>query len=194
MIKRTAFNCIFFVCLVMPYFAIYTFLPIILDEIGLRAGHTTDFLLNGLLIIGALLGIWFTVKYSRRGFLISSFIVLVISLGLLSVLPSNLTVLMIIAFSVFTLILSAVSNLVGVFPAESFPTDIRSSGVGFATAISRLGSAASTFLLPMSMANLGVQNTMLCLTGILVIGTIVSIAWAPETKALSLSDASNVSE
>lgn len=46
----------------------------------------------------------------------------------------------------------------------------------------------------MSMANLGVQNTMLCLTGILVIGTIVSIAWAPETKALSLSDASNVSE
>ncbi|AVK82342.1 hypothetical protein C3943_01690 [Lysinibacillus sp. B2A1] len=87
-----------------------------------------------------------------------------------------------------------VSNLVGIFPAESFPTDIRSSGVGFATAISRLGSAASTFLLPMSMANLGVQNTMLCLTGILVIGTIVSIAWAPETKALSLSDASNVSE
>ncbi|MDD1370991.1 MFS transporter, partial [Bacillus sp. MHSD17] len=106
MIKRTAFNCIFFVCLVMPYFAIYTFLPIILDEIGLRAGHTTDFLLNGLLIIGALLGIWFTIKYSRRGFLISSFIILVISLGLLSVLPSNLTVLMIIAFSVFTLILS----------------------------------------------------------------------------------------
>ncbi len=194
MIKRTAFNCIFFVCLVMPYFAIYTFLPIILDEIGLRAGHTTDFLLNGLLIIGALLGIWFTVKYSRRGFLISSFIVLVISLGLLSILPSSLTVLMIIAFSVFTLILSAVSNLVGVFPAESFPTDIRSSGVGFATAISRLGSAASTFLLPMSMANLGVQNTMLCLTGILVIGTLVSIAWAPETKALSLTDASNVSE
>lgn len=113
---------------------------------------------------------------------------------LFSELPSNLTVLMIIAFSVFTLILSAVSNLVGVFPTESFPTDIRSSGVGFATAISRLGSAASTFLLPMSMANLGVQNTMLCLTGILVIGTLVLIAWAPETKALSLSDASNVSE
>lgn len=28
--KRTAFNCLFFVCIVMPYFAIYTFLPSIL--------------------------------------------------------------------------------------------------------------------------------------------------------------------
>ena len=189
MIHRTLFNCIFWVCLVMPYFAIYTFLPIILDEFGLQQGFGVDLLLNGLLIIGAVLGIWFTIKFTRRGFLISSFVVLIISLGLLSILPSNSTVLMIIAFSVFTLILSAVSNLVGVFPAESFPTDIRSSGIGLATAISRLGSAASTFILPMSMASIGVQNTMLCLTGILIIGLIVSVAWAPETKTLSLSEA-----
>lgn len=194
MIKRTLFNSIFWVCLVMPYFAIYTFLPIILDEIGLQQGFGVDLLLNGLLIIGALLGIWFTIKFTRRGFLISSFVVLIIALGLLSILPSNLTVLMIIAFSIFTLILSAVSNLVGVFPAESFPTDIRSSGVGFATSISRLGSAASTFLLPMSMANIGVQNTMLCLTVILVIGLVVSVAWAPETKTLSLTEAGNTNE
>ncbi len=194
MIKRTLFNSIFWVCLVMPYFAIYTFLPIILDEIGLQQGFGVDLLLNGLLIIGALLGIWFTIKFTRRGFLISSFVVLIIALGLLSILPSNLTVLMIIAFSIFTLILSAVSNLVGVFPAESFPTDIRSSGVGFATSISRLGSAASTFLLPMSMANIGVQNTMLCLTVILVIGLVVSVAWAPETKTLSLTEAGNTDE
>ncbi|WP_286924528.1 MULTISPECIES: hypothetical protein [Lysinibacillus] len=64
---------------------------------------------------------------------------------------------------------------------ESFPTDIRSSDVGFAKAISRLGSA-STFLFP-SMA-----------TKYNALGTLMSFAWAQETKALSLSDASNVSE
>ncbi|MEG0258773.1 MAG: MFS transporter [Lysinibacillus sp.] len=190
--KRTAFNCIFFVCLVIPYFAIYTFLPNILDEIGLSAGHGTDLLLNGLLIVGAVLGIWFTVKFSRRGFLINSIIVLIISLSLLSFLPSSASVLMIISFAVFTLIMSAVSNLVGVFPAESFPTEIRSSGVGLATSVSRLGSAIGTFLLPMGIASIGVQYTMLCLTGVLVIGLIVSIAWAPETKSLTLSEASNL--
>ncbi|WP_144528530.1 MFS transporter [Peribacillus simplex] len=189
--KRTAFNCIFFVCLVIPYFAIYTFLPSILDAIGLSEGYGTDFLLNGLLIIGALLGIWFTVKFTRRGFLISSFMVLIVTLTLLSVLPSSATVLMILSFAIFTLIMSAVSNLVGVFPAESFPTEIRSSGVGLATAISRLGSAIGTFLLPIGIASIGIQFTMLCLTGVLIIGAIVSMAWAPETKSLSLSEASN---
>jgi putative MFS transporter len=61
--KRTAFNCLFFVCLVMPYFAIYTFLPSILEIMGLKAGFGTDLLLNILLIIGAVLGIWFTVIF-----------------------------------------------------------------------------------------------------------------------------------
>lgn len=31
---------------------------------------------------------------------------------------------------------------------------------------------------------------MLALTGVLVVGTLVSIAWAPKTKYLSLNDAS----
>ncbi|MCK1993259.1 MFS transporter [Peribacillus muralis] len=189
--KRTAFNCIFFVCLVIPYFAIYTFLPSILDAIGLNEGYGTDFLLNGLLIVGAILGIWFTVKFSRRGFLISSFIILIVTLTLLSILPSSATVIMILSFAIFTLIMSAVSNLVGVFPAESFPTEIRSSGVGLATAISRLGSAIGTFLLPIGIATMGIQFTMLFLTAVLIIGAIVSIAWAPETKSLTLSEASN---
>ncbi|MGE7923822.1 MFS transporter [Viridibacillus arvi] len=189
--KRTAFNCIFFVCLVIPYFAIYTFLPNILEAIGMNEGYGTDFLLNGLLIVGAVLGIFFTVKYSRRGFLISSFIVLIVTLALLSLLPSSATVLMIVSFAIFTLIMSAVSNLVGVFPAESFPTEIRSSGVGLATSMSRLGSAIGTFLLPLGIAGIGIQYTMLCLTAVLVIGAIVSIAWAPETKSLTLSEASN---
>ncbi|MEE3897111.1 MFS transporter [Priestia megaterium] len=192
--KRTLFNCLFFVCLVIPYFAIYTFLPDILNTMGLSENFGTDLLLNGILVVGAILGILFTIKYSRRGFLISSFIFLSIALFLLSILPDNANMFMIVIFAAFTLIMSAVSNLVGVFPAESFPTEIRSSGVGLATSISRLGSAVGTFLLPISISELGMSPTMLTLTAVLVIGTIVSIAWAPETKALTLSEASGNSE
>ena len=120
--KRTAFNCLFFVCIVMPYFAIYTFLPSILQKMGLSQGFGTELLLNLLLIVGALIGIWCTVKFSRRGFLINSFIILAAALFLLAVLPGSMAWLMVLTFGVFTLVLSAVSNLVGVFPAESFPT------------------------------------------------------------------------
>lgn len=191
---RTLFNCLFFVCIVMPYFAIYTFLPSILQKMGLAEGFGTELMLNMLLILGALIGIWCTIKFTRRGFLINSFIILAIALLMMAVLPSSSAVLMVAAFALFTLVLSAVSNLVGVFPAESFPTEVRASGIGLATAVSRLGSAISTFLLPISVAGIGLSPTMGVLAAILALGALISWAWAPETKALTLSQACTVKE
>ncbi|CAD5106970.1 MFS transporter [Zestomonas carbonaria] len=187
--KRTAFNCLFFICIVMPYFAIYTFLPSILQTMGLSEGFGTEMLLNALLVVGALLGIWCTLKFSRRGFLISAFLILAAALFLLALLPGNLVWLMVALFGLFTLVLSAVSNLVGVYPAESFPTEVRAGGIGLATAASRLGSALSTFLLPVSVAGIGLNPTMAILAGILLFGALISMAWAPETKYLTLADA-----
>jgi putative MFS transporter len=190
LIRRTIFNCAFFVCLVIPYFAIYTFLPSILSAIHLDGGWRADLLLNGFLVLGAVIGIWLTIRLSRRGFLIGSFAITCVSLLALAVLPSSATMAMIVAFGVFTLTMSAFSNLVGVFPPECFPTEARACGVGLAIASSRLGSAIGTFLLPVGIAQAGIQMTMLALAGVLLVGMVVSIAWAPETKDLTLREAS----
>lgn len=192
--QRTAFNSLFFICLVIPYFAIYTFLPTILNIMGLNQSFATDLLLNGILIVGALLGIVLTHLCSRRGFLIYSFIFLAACLSLLSIIPEQQTLIMIVLFALFTLVMSAVSNLVGVFPAESFPTEMRAIGVGFATSMSRLGSAVGTGLLPLIILNFGMQATMLILTCTLIVGAVVSIMWAPETKNLTLVNASDIAE
>ncbi|WP_027188721.1 MFS transporter [Desulfovibrio cuneatus] len=188
-IKRTIFNCMFFVCIVMPYFAIYTFLPMILGIMGLSEGFITEMLLNMLLILGAFIGIWCTIRFTRRGFLINSFIIITTALFLLGLLPDTQNALLIGVFALFTVTLSAMSNLVGVFPAESFPTEIRSSGIGLATAFSRFGSAISTFLLPLCIVHFGIHTTMLILGGVALVGTVISILWAPETKYLSLAQA-----
>ncbi len=47
-----------------------------------------------------------------------------------------------------------------------------------------------TFLLPIGIAQAGVQMTMLALAAVLLVGMLVSIAWAPETKHLTLNQAS----
>jgi putative MFS transporter len=192
LIRRTIFNCAFFVCLVIPYFAVYTFLPGILKLIGLSDGFGADLLLNGLLVAGAVLGIWLTIKLPRRHFLIGSFAVTCAMLATLSVLPPTASIAMIVAFAIFTLTMSAFSNLVGVFPPECFPTEVRACGVGLAIACSRLGSAIGTFLLPVGISRFGFQVTMLVLAGVLLIGMIVSILLAPETKNLTLRQASGV--
>ncbi|RDS82659.1 MFS transporter [Dyella psychrodurans] len=188
LIRRTLFNCVFFVCIVIPYFAIYTFLPTILQLFNLPNDGRADLLLNGLLIAGAVVGIWLTVILPRRVFLISSFAVTAVSLAALSLLPGSLPVALIASFALFTAALSAVSNLVGVYPPECFPTEVRACGVGFAIAFSRLGSAVGVFVLPMTMARYGVQAAMLSLAAVLVIGMVVSILWAPETRHLRLND------
>jgi putative MFS transporter len=190
LIRRTLFNCGFFVCLVIPYFAIYTFLPGILKVIGLSHGFGADFLLNAFLVIGAVIGIWLTIKLPRRLFLIGSFGVTCAMLVTMSVLPSSETLAMIVAFAIFTLTMSAFSNLVGVYPPECFPTEVRASGVGLAIACSRLGSAIGTFMLPLGIVELGFHTTIMILAGVLLLGMIISIAWAPETRNLTLHDAS----
>ena len=164
----------------------------ILDIMNLSYNFTTELFLNLMLILGALIGIWCTIKFTRRGFLIDSFVILTSLLFILSILPDSQHLFLVTTFALFTLILSAVSNLVGVFPAESFPTEVRSSGIGFATAMSRFGSAISTFLLPSTLASFGISTTMMILSGILLFGTIISFLWAPETKTLSLAQAGKV--
>ncbi|MEX3020997.1 MFS transporter [Kluyvera sp. STS39-E] len=190
--RRTAFNSLFFVCLVVPWFVIYTWLPTISMTIGLEDALTASLILNGLLIIGALIGLVLTWSLSRRQFLISSFLLLAVTLTALAFTPASNSFLILLLFILFSATISAASNLVGILPAESFPTDIRSLGVGFATAMSRLGAALGTGLLPVALTAWGMRNTLLVLVAILLVGLLVSALWAPETKNLSLVEAADL--
>lgn len=188
--RRTVFNSVFFVCLVIPWFVIYTWLPTIAETLGLENALTASLLLNMLLIFGALLGLVLTHLLAHRRFLLGSFLLLAVTLIVMAFLPSA-SPLTLLLFVLFSTAISAVSNLVGILPAESFPTDIRSLGVGFATAMSRFGAAISTGLLPWTLAQWGMQVTLLLLAGVLLTGFVVTWLWAPETKALPLVAAGN---
>lgn len=188
--KRTAFGGLFFCALVIPYFAIYTFLPMILSKMGLGENNWVDLSLNLVLIIGGIFGLWLTEKLTRRGFTIYSFIIMAVALFILTF--AHNTALSVASFLIFTLVMTAVCNLTGVYPAELFSTGLRSEGVGVCTAISRLGAAVGTYLLPVGISYLGLVPTMLCLAGVLVFGAILSIAWAPETKEVTLSKLDDV--
>lgn len=189
--RRTVFNSVFFICLVVPWFVIYTWLPTIAQTIGLEDALTTSLILNVLLIVGALIGLVLTWSLSRRRFLISSFLLLALTLSVLAFTSASNGTVILFLFVLFSTAISAASNLVGILPAESFPTDIRSLGVGFATAMSRLGAAISTALLPIVLVSWGMRAMLLILVAVLLIGFLVSVLWAPETRNLSLVEAAD---
>jgi putative MFS transporter len=54
--------------------------------------------------------------------------------------------------------------------------------------MSRIGAAVGTFLLPLSLAHLGNRWSMLFGALVLLVGLVVSVAWAPETRRTPLDE------
>ncbi len=97
--RRTAFNSVFFVCLVIPWFVIYTWLPTIAQTIGLEDALTASLMLNALLIVGALLGLVLTHLLAHRKFLLGSFLLLAATLVVMACLPSGSSLTLLLLFS-----------------------------------------------------------------------------------------------
>lgn len=184
--KNTWFGILFYSALVLPYFAIYTFVPTILSGLNVEDADLQYLILNIFLLIGGIAGIWFVAKMPRRSFTIVSFGVLAVSLAALGAMSDMSVTAMMIPFVIYTFVMSAASNITQVYPAELFPTSLRASGVGLTNGLSRIASAAGTFILPLSLTSWGISATMYWLAGVLLLGMLISIRWAPETKSQHL--------
>lgn len=189
--KRTAFASVFWFCQVLPFFALFTFAPKVLASLGLHNEFTGDLILNVFQLAGGVVGVLIMNSIPRRGFTLWSFIILVVSLLPLAIAPSPPSVLVIACFAVFAFVVSGAGNLETVYPSELFPTRLRATGVGFAASMSRVGAAIGTFLLPISLQQLGNQVTMGIGAAVLAVGAVTTWFWAPETRHLVLADSAN---
>jgi len=184
--KRTLVACAFFTCQVIPYFAIGTFVTRVLDALSVGNSFVGGLAYNLSLLFGAVFGLLVVDRMPRRTFLVGSFAITAgAMLGLvLADNPGPITV--VFLFVVFAGVLSAASNLVYVYLPELFPTPLRASGIGLAIAASRIGSAASTFLLPVVVSRYGVHVALGACVAVLAFGGVVCHAWAPETRHCQL--------
>ncbi|HJP69858.1 MAG TPA: MFS transporter [Sphingomicrobium sp.] len=187
-LKSTLFVSIFFVCNVTPYFAIGTFAPVVLQDLGLKDGLTGGLALNALAMLGTLVTAFSVERIGRRKLAIAPFYLSAMALLLVAVLPNAPPAIIVTSVLVFSFVNAVSTSLTALFPSEVFPTEIRGSGTGFATAISRIGAAIGTFLLPISIQTLGISTTMLIAAGISLTGGVVTHLLAPETTGKLLSE------
>lgn len=185
--KRTLVACGFFTCLVIPYFALGTFVARVLDALQVQGGVMGGMVYNLALLAGSMMGLMVMDRLPRRTLLIGSFTITSGAMLALSLLaePSAFTV--ITLFAVFACVLSAASNMSFVYVPELFPTELRASGTGLAIAASRIGSAVSTFLLPVVVAEAGAPVALGACCAVLALGGVLCWRWAPETRRVSLA-------
>ncbi|MCQ4079244.1 MFS transporter [Streptomyces sp. RB6PN25] len=188
-IRGTIFAGTFWACLVLPYFAIGTFWTQVFDALGMGGNATAALLIYSVTaVLGVTAGCLIVDRIGRRKLLVPPFWVTAACLALVAVWPRS-TAVIVGGFLFFIFLNAASSALTAVYPLEVFPTSMRSTGVGFAAAMSRVGAAIGTFLLPMGLSHFGVEFVLLVGAGVLALGGLVSHFLAPETTDLDLAQA-----
>ncbi|SAK73606.1 major facilitator transporter [Caballeronia hypogeia] len=185
--KNTLVGCVFYTCQVIPYFALGTFAPKVLEALHVKDKFVGGLVYNVLLLAGAVIGLLLIDRISRRTFLLGTFYLAALGLAVLTY-ASFGPIGTMLFFGIFACILSAAANLEFVYPPELFPTHLRASGVGLAVASSRFGSAISTFLLPIAVQQVGIHAALGVCVAVLLFGGVFCHFMAPETGSESLSD------
>ncbi|RRW40638.1 MFS transporter [Pseudomonas luteola] len=193
--KRIFFVSVFWSCAIIPQFAIYAFAPRILNSMGLTGDLAAwgAVAITIIFVFGCLLGVKLINPMGRRSLLIHSFLWSGLALLLLGLFPNGSTALTLALFGSYALFIGGAQVLEYVYPNELFPTEIRGSAVGLATSLSRIGAAVGTYLVPIALTTIGIANTMFVAFGISMVGLIVTVLMAPETRSLDLHKAGSLS-
>ncbi|MEC1756141.1 MFS transporter [Schinkia azotoformans] len=193
--KRMLFVGTIWACQVVPMFGLYTFGPQIMSAFGFGVGKQVilgDIVISMFFLIGCIPAMFWLNSIGRRPLLIGSFAIMSMALAVLGIFPNANIVVVVAAFAIYAFFSGGPGILQWLYPNELFPTEIRASAVGAAMAFSRIGTVLSTYTLPIFMASHGIGPTMMIGVAISVLGLIVSIAMAPETKGLTLAQSSSV--
>jgi len=190
--QRTVFAGGFWFARAWQNLAIYTFLPTVLVGLGIRDATLGSLVITSFWVVGGAIGMILVNRIGRRPLLLwtmAGMSVLLVVFGLWHHAPAPVVVGLFIVFSV---VLSAGGVLEFTYPPELYPTGLRAAGSGTAAAMSRIGAALGTLLLPSVIEAWGVSGAMFVSAAVCAGGYVISHLWAPETAGLSLGEASGV--
>ncbi|OUM38166.1 MFS transporter [Pseudomonas putida] len=192
--KRMLFVAVFWSAAVVPMFAVYSFAPVVLQALNLKGAWASygSVLITLLFVVGCIVATRMIDTLGRRPLIIHSFLWSTLALLGLGVFSNGSEVLVLVLFGAYALFIGGAQVLELVYPNELFPTEIRAFAVGMGSSMSRIGSAAGTWLVPVSLQSIGIGNTMLVAALVSLAGLIVSVWLAPETRGMTLEAASSL--
>lgn len=188
---KVAFVGTIWLCQAVPMFAIYTYGPQIMQQLGFGEDQVAtlgEIIIGTFFMVGCIPAMFWANSMGRRKLLIMSFSIMTVSLAMLGIIGAPAMGMVIVCLGLYAFFSGGPGNLQWLYPNELFPTEIRASAVGAAMAFSRIGTVISTYVLPSFLANNGTQATMVAGAVISGLGLVVSVFFAPETKGLTLTE------
>ncbi len=196
LIRATAFAASFWFIFDVVQYGITTYAPSVVSEIGF-ASHVSSLagslLIAAIELVATLIGMRYVDVLGRRILLIVGFAGIALSMFLASISDN-------IFISLGILLLFALSTGFGpgiiefVLPPELFPTNVRSSGAGFANTMSRLGAVVGVVVQPVLKQDFGIHSVFLLYGFVAMCGLTITYFFAPETMGISLSGMDDASQ
>lgn len=203
-IGRTTLTAIAWFLMDVAYYGVALFTPIIMASIAFntqnnfigealsaiyKSAFTQIFLIVGVILCVLMVDHIGRIKLQLWGFLgMAIGMFLLASSSLFTVHHTELFVAF-LGFIVFYLMLNMGPNpTTFLLPAELFPTHLRATGHGFASASGKVGAAVGIFFLPILKANFGLSVTMVIMGIVCLLGFFITSLLGHETKGKSLDE------
>ena len=189
-IKHTIFAAICWGANTLPLYAILSFVPIILSAMGITDENTFyTLVLNGMLLLGAIIILFIVESLPRRQVVIWGTTIATIPLVVLALWAGAPPIIVVVLFTIHIVANAGYGAVAAyIYPAECFPSELRTTGIGFCSSVSRLFGVLGTFGMPIVIESLGIGVALIGIAVILVISLMMTIFWAPETKGISVDD------
>lgn len=189
-IKHTAFAAITWGVNVLPLYALLSFVPIILSALGIVDENTFyTLLLNGLYLLAGIIVLFIVDRFPRKTVTVWGMIVAIIPLLILGFWISAPAGVIVACFGIHVFGNQAFGTITAyIYPTESFPTELRTTGIGFCSAVSRIFACFGTFAMPVIITSFGIHVALIGIAVVVIIGLIVTLAWAPETGNKSIDE------
>lgn len=190
--NRTLFVCGFWFCYATAYYGISMYTPTILAPFT-QGSHVAVIVGSGVVallgLIGSVIGMNLVDSWGRRPLIITSFSGLTIALAILALTVNPHLVFLIILFSVAVLFANSGGGILNfVYPTELFPTELRATGSGLATSVSRIGSILGVVAFPNMVAAWGNNTALWVFAAVGLAGLLICVFMAPETKNRGLEE------
>ena len=189
-LRKTIYITVMWLAITINTYGIAYFTPFIFKTLGFTARAS---LFGGMLVAvfslaGSITMFLLVEKIGRKTLAITGFAGLTIVDTILSIFGHGAKFdELLVLFSVFEYVAwVGPAGLVGVVAPEVFPTDIRSTGTGFAAAFGRIGSMVGIFLAPLLILSVGLSHAMIFYGADAFIALLVMIFLGVETKGKTL--------
>lgn len=190
LVGATVFVCTFWFAHGVAYYGIQMYSPTILTSLGgssQLAANIGSAIIALLGVVGAVISCLFVDSWGRRPVLTTAFAGETAVLVVLALMHAPPLAIIVVLFAIAILFANmGPGTLDMVYCTELFPTELRAAGTGLGTAVSRVGAILGVLVFPDLVGSWGVNGALWLFVAAGVLGLVVTIVMAPETKNRSL--------